>query len=60
MNEQLVSVTIDGVEIKARGENRSIYWTSDWSRIYELKDRGYVTERVYGHGLWRDSEFRLA
>ena len=58
VDEQLVVVLLDGVVVRARW-GKSVYWTSDWSRIYELKASGYVTERWYGRGIWRDNEFFL-
>jgi hypothetical protein len=41
--------TIDGVTIKAEGGR--VYWMSDWSRCYELAQRGYLIRTFHpGHG----------
>jgi hypothetical protein len=60
--EQIKTVQLVGVTLKARlmGSRWVIYWSDAWYRIYELKAAGLVRERIYGHGIWRDSEFSLA
>lgn len=53
-----MELSLDGTHVKVTPAGR-VYWCSDWSRISELEQRGYLTHEHYGPATYGHVEYFL-